>query len=128
MRARSSSNWNGFDEVVVRAGVEAADHVLDRVARREHQDRRVPAFPAQLGGDLEAVLLRQHDVEQDDVVLVDVGQHGGLVPVRGDVHHVPLFLQPLLDESGDLPVVLHDENLHGPQSRCADLNRLRNSS
>ena len=70
-------------------------------------------------GDLEAVLLREHDVEQDDVVLVDVGQHRGLVPVGGDVHHVALFLQPLLDESGDLPVVFHDENLHGPQSTRA---------
>jgi hypothetical protein len=25
---------------------------------------------------------------------------------------VSLFLQALLDEAGDLPVVLHDENLH----------------
>ena len=99
-------------EVVVRAGVEAAHHVLDGVARREHEDRRIPTFPPELGRDLEAVLLGKDDVEQDDVVLVHVGQHGAFVPVGGDVHHVPLFLQPLLDESGDLPVVLHDENLH----------------
>ena len=100
-------------EIVVGAGIESADHVLDRVARGEHQDRRVPPFPAQLRGDLEPVLLGEDDVEQDDVVLVDVGQHGGLVPVGGDVHHVALFLQALLDEPGDLPVVLHDENFHG---------------
>ena len=111
-------------QVIVGPGIEPADHVLDRVPRREHQDRRVPAFPPQLGRDLEPVLLREHDVEQDDVVLVDVGQHGALVPVGGDVHHVALFLQPLLDEPGDLPVVLHDENLHEAQSTGGSLNRL----
>ena len=109
-------------QIVVGAGVEAADHVLDRVARGEHQDGRVPPLPPELGRDLEPVLLGQHDVEQDDVVLVDVGQHGGLVAVGGDVHHVALFLQSLLDESGDLPVVFHDENFHGPQSSGGRLN------
>ena len=104
-------------EVVVGAGVEAAHHVLDGVARGEHQDRRVATFTPQLGRDLEPVLLGKHHVEQDDVVLVDVGQHGGLVAIGRDVHHVALLLQSLLDESGDLPVVLHDENLHGRQSR-----------
>ena len=103
-------------EVVVRAGVEAADHVLHRVARGEHQDGRVAPLAAELRRHLEAVLLGQHDVEQDDVVLVDVGQHGGLVAVRRDVHDVALFLQALLDEPGDLPVVLHDENFHGLES------------
>ena len=32
--------------------------------------------------------------------------------VRRDIHHVAFLLQPLFDESGDLPVVLHDENFH----------------
>jgi hypothetical protein len=104
-------------EVVVGAGIEAADHILDRVPGREHQDRGVAAFPPELAGHLKAVLLGQYDIEQDHVVLVDVGQHGGLVPVRGDVHHVAFLLEALLDEAGDLSVVLHDENLHGSQSR-----------
>ena len=102
-------------QVVVRARIEPADHVLDGIAGREHEDRGVPPLPPQLARDLEAVLLEEHDVQENDVVVVDVGQHGGLVPVRGDVYHEALFLQALLDESGDLPVVLHDENFHGSQ-------------
>jgi D-alanyl-D-alanine carboxypeptidase/D-alanyl-D-alanine-endopeptidase (penicillin-binding protein 4) len=109
----------GLGEVVVRAGIEPANHVLHRVARGEHQDRRVPPFAAQLGRHLKSVLLRQHHVEQDHVVVVDVGEHGRLLAVGRDVHHVALFLQALLDEPGDLPVVLHDENFHGRQSRGA---------
>jgi hypothetical protein len=104
----------GLGQVVVGAGVEPAHHVLGGVTRGEHEDRRGPALAAQLGGHLEAVLLGEHDIEQDDVVVVHVGQHRGLVAVRRDVHHVPFLLEPLLDESGDLPVVLHHENLHAP--------------
>ena len=88
----------------------------------------VAALPPELGGDLEAVLLGEHDVEQDDVVLVDVGQHGGLVAIRRDVHHVALFLQALLDEPGDLPVVFHHENLHASQSRERQVKALRKPS
>jgi len=42
-----------------------------------------------------------------------VREHRGLVAVGGDIDDVPLFLEALLDEPGDLPVVLHDENFHG---------------
>ena len=102
-------------QVVVRARIEAADDVFDRVAGGEHQDGSVAPLATELRRHLESVLLGQHDVEQDDVVLVDVGQHGGFVAVRRDVHGLALFLQTLLDEPGDLPVVLHDENFHGPE-------------
>ena len=104
-------------QVVVGPGVETPDHVLDGVSGGEHEDRGVPALPPQLHGDLEAVLLRQDDVQQDDVVVVHVGQHGGLVAVGGDVHHVALLPQALLDESRDFAVVFHHEDFHGSESR-----------
>ena len=72
--------------------------------------------------DLKAVLLRQDDVEEDDVVVVHVGQQEGLVAVRGDVHHVTLFPQTLLDESRDFAVVFHHEDFHGYQSRDPTLS------
>ena len=111
-------------EVVVRARIEPPHHVLRGVPGGEHQDRRVPALAPQLGGDLEPVLLGEHDVEQDDVVLVDVGQQGGLVAVRGHVHHVALFLQALLDEARDFPVVFHHEDFHGSKLGVQVMNRL----
>ncbi len=38
--------------------------------------------------------------------------------VGGHIHRVPLFLQPLVDEAGDLFVVFHQKNTHG-RSRCS---------
>src|SRR4051812_10764386 len=51
-----------LDEIVVGAGVEALDARLDRVAGGEHEDRYVVGG-AQAPGDLDAVDLRQAEVE-----------------------------------------------------------------
>ena len=105
-------------QVIIRAGVEPPHDILGRVERGEHEDRGRPALAPELGGDLEAVLLRQHDVEKDDVVVVDMRQHRGLVPIGGHVHRVPFLLQPLFDEASDLPVIFDDEYPHVTNLSC----------
>lgn len=107
-------------EVVVGSGIEPADHVLHRIARSEHQDRSAATFAPELRGDLKAVLLRQHHVEQDDVVIVYVSQQGGLIAVGRYVHHVALLLQTVVDEPGHLTVIFYDEDLHSFESRRCD--------
>ena len=57
----------GLDQVVVRAGVEALDTVVDRVARGEHQHRGAVAGLAHAPADLEAVEAGHADVEHDGV-------------------------------------------------------------
>ena len=56
-----------LDEVVVGAGVQAVDPVADRVARGEHEDRHAVAGRAQPPRHLEAVDVRQADVEHHGV-------------------------------------------------------------
>ena len=56
-----------LDEVVVGAGVEPVDAVVDRVARGQHQHRRAVAGRAQPAADLEPVEPRHRDVEHDRV-------------------------------------------------------------
>ncbi len=80
-------------EVVVGAGVEPGDPVVDRVARRQHQHRRPDLVPPKSPARLEAVDARQHDVEHDHVV-----RRGGRHPERiftavGDVGRVALFAE-----------------------------------
>ena len=65
-------------DVVVRPRVQSRDDVVRAVKRRDHEDRtRVAAVP-QTPGHLEAVDPRQHEVQQDEVVIprLDGGQGG----------------------------------------------------
>ena len=79
MRAISSANANGLAEIVVGAGVEAGDAVLDRAARGEDQHRRADAGLAQAAQQLAAVRVRQTEVEDDQIVGIEQQQAPGVV-------------------------------------------------
>ena len=103
--------WLG--QVVVGAGIEPAHHIFRGISCGQHDDWRLTPLTTQFGRDLKAILLRQHQVEQDDIVRVDVRQRCRLIAIRRVVNDVPLLTQPLGDETGDLSIVLHNENPHG---------------
>ena len=102
----------GLGEVVIRARVEAANHVLGRVPRGQHQDRSLHPRAPQLGGQLEAVHLRQLDVEQDQVVLIHVGQVATLGTVPRGVDGMALLLERLPEETGHRVLILHHQHAH----------------
>ena len=68
------------------------------------------AAPAQLAADFEAVLAREHDVEQDQVEGLPPGPPQGALSVRFDLHFVPLVLQVELKPEGDRGIVFHHQD------------------
>ena len=57
----------GLDQVVVGADVEALHARVQRVARRQHQDRHVVAVVAQAARDVHAVEAGEPEVQHDQV-------------------------------------------------------------
>ena len=96
--------------VVVGAGVEAADLVDLLAARREHDDRHERVAAAQLLADLVAVHVGQHQVEQDRVGLLVLGEgHAVLALARGHDAEA-LELERVLEPEHDVRLVLDDED------------------
>ena len=83
----------GFDQVIVCAAIQTADAVFERVTRRQHQDRGIDALVAQGLAYTQTVFLRQHDVEDDDVVGRHHCQFFAFQPVIGHVDDVTVVLQ-----------------------------------
>jgi hypothetical protein len=82
----------GLGDVVVGAELQA-EHTVHLVpARREHDDRCV-GVGAQVTGDIEAGLPRQHDVEHDDIGGYLLEHHLGACGVARGVHLVARLLQ-----------------------------------
>ncbi len=101
-----------FHHVVVGAEVEAAHAIVDRVSRGEHEHRHWPVLlrraRAQAPQHLEAIHLRQADVEDDEVeTLLRGGEHSLLAP-RRHVHGVPLGLEYPAQAGGERRVVFYD--------------------
>src|SRR5882672_3745816 len=106
-----------LDQVVVGAGVEAGDAIIDGVPCREQQDRRRHAPLAQIAQQREAVELGQEDIEQDDVV----GRRQRVVArfnaVAGQVDRVSGFAKALAKRARDAAFVLDDQQPHAITSR-----------
>jgi hypothetical protein len=62
-----------LDEIVVGAGIEPEDAIVDGVLGRENQHRRRIAAGAQRGQHIEAVAFRQHEVEHDRIEALRAG-------------------------------------------------------
>jgi len=102
--------WLG--EVIVGAGIETFDAVVDAVFRGEHKNWRALAACADGFADGETVQAGDHDVEDDQIVIVDFGLVDGVVSVLHSVDGVGLFAQTFGHESCDARVVFDEEKSH----------------
>ena len=108
-----------LDQVVVGAGTQAADLLLDLSLGGEHDDRDVAGralLRPDLRGHLVAVELRQHHVEKDQVGRFGAPESEALRAVRRDDDLVAFLLQGVLEQTLDVRVVVDDENLGRHQS------------
>ena len=99
-------------QVIVGASVEAGDAVMDLTARGEHDDRRLNAVLAEPAADLHAVLLGNHEIEDDGVIARRFGKLLGPLTVGRDVDGIALVLQELLEQRRELALVLDKEEVH----------------
>ena len=99
-------------EEVVGAGVEGLGVVEVAALGREHQDRGPDALGPQVGADLEAVPARQHEVEDDGVVVVLARHPQTLVAVEREVDREAFLLQAVAHRLRQPLLVLDDQDPH----------------
>ena len=102
----------GLDQVVVGPGVEALDAVGDLASSGQHQNGSGDLLGPQGAGDLHTGHLRQHEVENNDVVGAAGGEVVAFLAVDGDFGHVPLFVERLGDQIRQPRLVFYYENMH----------------
>jgi len=99
----------GLRDVVVGAQLQPDDGIHVVRTGGEHEDRRLAA-PANLATDVEAILLRQHEVQDHEVRVVPEVERERLVPIaRGD-HPEALLLEVEPEELHDVRLVVDDED------------------
>ena len=102
--------------IEIPAGIQSGNAILNRAARREHQNRRRLAAPANLSRHGRAVGAGQHVVEDDRIVRV-YGR--GVDRVRAVVHEVDgigLLTQPAGERWPELRVVFGEQEAHDPKA------------
>ena len=97
-RAMSSAPGEGLDEVIVGAQVQAFDAVIDGVAGGEAEDGGVDLVALRRSWqEGETIDAGQHDVEDDEIVGVGLGEVQGFGTIEGAVDGVAFVAQAVGD-------------------------------
>src|SRR6185369_321256 len=102
----------GLDEIVVGAGFEAVDPVLDSAEGRQQQNRGVDIGGADAADNAEPVRLRQHSVEDRYVKILGREDVECVAAAFHDKRIVAELTQPLPDELGRFRVIFRYQDPH----------------
>ena len=103
--------WLG--QVVVGPGVEQLDDLRRLVARGEDQDGRHVLAAAHLAHDAQSIQSRQHQVQQQQVVVLELGHRSAVRAIFGAVHREAAALaQRFGDVVGQPDFVFHNQHSH----------------
>ncbi len=106
------TNRKGLGQIVVGARLEPGDLVVLGSAGGEHQDRQQRSRTAQATADLDAVEIRQHEIEEHEVEgLAGAAVDRGSPVFQGD-DIIPRRAQKVGETLAQSPFVLDDENPH----------------
>jgi hypothetical protein len=101
-------------EVIVPAGAQTRDSVIDLAERAQNQHRRFATRGAQRLHERETIELRQHPVHDRQIQRHRGSQVQPFEPVDGDVHRMARFAQRLGQIIARNLVVFDDKDMHKP--------------
>lgn len=118
----------GFDKIVICAGIQPGHPVGKIVTRGQHQDWQLPAETAYLGQNVEPGQLRQVDVQnaQIEAFLGDEMSPG--LAIMNNGHGMALILEPMFQCQRQRLVILDGQNTHGGQDSSSDVSFMKVTS
>jgi hypothetical protein len=119
---RELSVGEGLGEVVVRAGIEPLHAVGHGIASGEHQDRDGGASSPDRATDLEAVHVRQTDIEDDGLDATAVERKIDGIGARArHVHDMLIMAKETAKGGSQTAVVLDEQEVHGTDATAVIL-------
>lgn len=104
-------------EVIVGAGIEPSNLILDRIERRQHQNRDLASVLPNRPADLDAAAARHQDVENEGIVLIGRHELQRLRAVDSFIDCVRGFAEPARHGVAQLIVVFGDKDSHNAPLR-----------
>ena len=113
----------GFYQVVVGARLQAANAVLHGVLGREDQNVSIFARLAKLFQQGEAVQPRQHQVQDDQVVIAGLRPTKSFPAIAHDIHGITGPAEPIAEGTLQARRVFDQQNSHGTGPRRAETSK-----
>jgi hypothetical protein len=114
-----------FREVVVASGLQATDAIVDCTFRAEEENRKGPTRRAETFDETDSVELREHYVDDRDIVVGRLGQRQTRLAVGRVIDGVAGLLEAAHDERSDFGIIFDNEHAHGGRKVGTDLRESR---
>ena len=101
-----------LDQVVIGAQIQTKHAILDAIAGRQDEDRRLEVTLSQGLQDLEPASAGKHQVEDHEIEGLRAGAKEAVLAGRGHHDIVVLRLECRCQHLGQLPFVLDDQDTH----------------
>ena len=111
---------DGLDDIIVSAGVESLDAVIDGIAGGQNQHRRAQSLSAHLAQHCETIDFRQPQIEHDGGKRVAAQRQLCRGAVHDPIDIEPALAQPRLQRIPQKRIVFDDENAHRDRSSRRD--------
>ena len=102
----------GFCQVIVGAILQSDDLIVKGVAGGYDEDIALFVFCPDKVQQVDAVAIRQTDVQQDTVILKKTQLFTGSLQVAGQLADIAFFGQEVVDVTGQLLVIFYDQHFH----------------
>src|SRR5262245_1196487 len=112
-------------EVVVSPQDKSLDTVRDCVPGGQEEHGGILACLPEITDDGPAVAARQHDVQNDEIIISRIGEMRSLLTIGGDVDDKAALPEALLQVGCCLVLVFNDQKLHRPTTSTGFHNRIK---
>ncbi len=102
----------GFDHVVVGAGIQSDDPIVEGIASGEDQHRQLVPFAAQLAQQAEAVDIGQVEIQNEGGKLVALECRQGGQPLLQPVHRITAVAQGILHAITQHHIIFNQQDPH----------------
>jgi hypothetical protein len=103
----------GFDQVVIRPGVQTRNTIAHLSARGDEDNRRCQPLPPQPSDEADAVDLWHHDIQHKNLVGVVFDCPARFGAVLCAIHHMPSRAQTGRQVAQELGIIFRKEEFHG---------------
>src|SRR5882724_12917699 len=100
-------------QIIVSAEAQTLDLAVEFTEAGKDEDRSVNARAAQTPQYLVSVNIRQHQIQQDDVVVIELSNLEAVFPEICRIDDVTFRFKHQLDALGSVRIVFDQQNAHG---------------
>ena len=103
-------------EIVIPPALQTLDAIVDTTKSRKEEDRDIDTNTPERSDDSQPINLRQHAIDNHEVVSSAYSTHQAILAVGCVVSHMPRFIESIDNVTGRVRIIFDNKDSHNPSA------------